>query len=136
MPANTKMDKNSAYREIEENGGEPYALHFAEENPNHPLTPFCRRYLFEKDREARAAKDESDRTFALKSLAEMQSSSNIARVAAASSKQAADASKESAAAARNSAFWTMIAAIASAVGILVNAAINLGWLDWAKHVIK
>ena len=36
-------------------------------------------------------------------------------------------------ASRRSAFWTMIAALAATAGVLVNAAIALGWLDWLKH---
>ncbi len=50
------------------------------------------------------------------------------------SSEAAQVSSESAQAARRSAFWTMIAAIAAALGVLLNAAINLGWMDWARHV--
>jgi hypothetical protein len=30
----------------------------------------------------------------------------------------------------------MIAAIASALGVAVNAALNLGWLDWARHLAR
>src|SRR5258705_8754553 len=128
------MDKESAYKTIEENGGEPYAKFFAEQNPTHDFTPYCNRYLFEKGQAARAAKEDADRELGLKSLAQMESSSNIARVAASASRDAANAASASAEIARRSAFWTMIAAVASALGVLVSAAINLGWMDWAKHV--
>jgi hypothetical protein len=129
------VDKNSAYKEITDNGGAPYARYFATQNPEHPLTPFCHRYLFEKDLEARTAAHDEDRGFALKSLAQMESSSHLAQAAASASRDAATAAHTSALSARRSAFWTMIAAIASALGVVVNAALNLGWLDWARHVI-
>jgi hypothetical protein len=129
------VDKDSAYQQITDNGGEPYARYFAAQNPDHPLTPFCYRYLFEKDQEARTAKQDEERGFALKSLAQMESSSHIAQAAASASRDAATAAHTSALSARRSAFWTMIAAIASALGVVVNAALNLGWLDWARHVV-
>jgi hypothetical protein len=50
------------------------------------------------------------------------------------SSEAAQVSSESAQASRRSAFWTMIAAIAAALGVLLNTAINLGWMEWARHV--
>jgi len=125
------VDKQSAYQEIDANGGEAYARYFAAHRPDAPLTPFCHRYLFEKE-EARAREE---RGFALKSLAQMESSSHVAQAAASASREAADAAHTSASAARRSAFWTMIAAIASALGVAVNAALNLGWLEWARHVV-
>ena len=130
------MDKDTAYEQIAGNGGEPYARYFAAQNPEHPLTPFCHRYLFEQDQQARAAAHEEERGFALKSLAQMESSSHIAQAAASASRDAATAAHTSALIARRSAFWTMIAAIASATGVVVNAALNLGWLEWARHVAR
>lgn len=130
------MDKESAYKEIDDNGGEAYARYFAQHNPDHPLTPFCHRYLFEKDQAAKSAPPEGEPSFAMRSLAQMESSSNIAQVAASASRDAATASHASALIARRSAFWTMIAAIASALGVIINAAINLGWLDWARHITR
>jgi hypothetical protein len=130
------VDKDSAYKEITDNGGEPYARFFAAQHPEHPLTPFCHRYLFDKDREARTAAHEEERGFALKSLAQMESSSHFAQAAASASREAASAAQTSASSARRSAFWTMIAAIASALGVVVNAALNLGWLDWARHIVR
>lgn len=130
------MDKDTAYKEITDNGGEAYARFFAAQNPDHPLTPFCHRYLFERDQEARAARHDEERGFALKSLAQMESSSHIAQAAASASRDAASAAHTSALIARRSAFWTMIAAIASALGVVVNAALNLGWLEWARHVVR
>lgn len=50
------------------------------------------------------------------------------------SSDAAQLSRQSAEASRRSAFWTMIAAIVSALGVALNAANTLGWLDWAKHI--
>jgi hypothetical protein len=52
---------------------------------------------------------------------------------AAAAHDAARDARDSAQAARRSAFWTMIAALAATVGVLVNAAIALGWLDWLKR---
>ena len=49
------------------------------------------------------------------------------------SNDAAQVSRQSAEASRRSAFW-MIAAIVSALGVALNAANALGWLDWAKHI--
>lgn len=46
---------------------------------------------------------------------------------------AATQARDSSRAARRSAFWTMIAAIAATTGVLMNAAIQLGWLDWLKR---
>jgi hypothetical protein len=129
------VDKESAYQQITDNGGEAYARYFAAQNPDHPLTPFCYRYLFEKDLQARTANHDEERGFALKSLAQMESSSHIAQAAASASRDAATAAHTSAQSARRSAFWTMIAAIASALGVVVNAALNLGWLEWARHVV-
>ncbi|MDP9646627.1 MULTISPECIES: hypothetical protein [Paraburkholderia] len=126
------MDRQSAYQEIDANGGEAYAKFFAAQNPEAPLTPFCHRYLFEKEQ----ARANDERGFALKSLAQMESSSHVAQVAASASRDAANAAHTSATAARRSAFWTMIAAIASALGVAVNAALNLGWLDWARHLAR
>jgi hypothetical protein len=130
------VDKASAYQEIADNGGEAYARFFAQHNPDHPLTPFCHRYLFEKSLEANTAQREAEQGFTMKSLAQMASSANIAQVAASASRDAATASQASALVARRSAFWTMIAAIASALGVIINAAINLGWLDWARHIAR
>jgi hypothetical protein len=130
------VEQQSAYKEIDENGGEAYARFFAAHNPDHPLTPFCHRYLFEKDEEARAARTSEERGFALKSLAQMESSSHVAQIAASASRDAANAAHTSATAARRSAFWTMIAAIAAALGVAVNAALNLGWLEWARHMVR
>jgi hypothetical protein len=130
------MDKATAYKEITDNGGEPYARFFASQNPDHPLTPFCHRYLFEKDLDARTAAHDEQRGFALKSLAQMESSAHIAQAAASASRDAASAAQTSASSARRSAFWTMVAAIASALGVVVNAALNLGWLDWARHIVR
>jgi hypothetical protein len=56
--------------------------------------------------------------------------------AASASRDAAAAAHTSARAARRSAFWTMIAALASATGVVVNAALNLGWLEWARHIAR
>ncbi|SIT39217.1 conserved hypothetical protein [Paraburkholderia ribeironis] len=130
------MDKDTAYKEITDNGGEAYARFFAAQNPDDPLTPFCHRYLFEKDLAARTAAHDEERGFAVKSLAQMESSSHIAQAAASASRDAATAAHTSALAARRSAFWTMIAAIASALGVVVNAALNLGWLEWARHLTQ
>ncbi|CAB3725005.1 hypothetical protein [Paraburkholderia rhynchosiae] len=130
------MDKETAYKEIDDNGGESYARFFAAQNPDHPLTPFCHRYLFDRDQEARTARSHEERGFALKSLAQMESSSHVAQIAASASRDAANAAHTSATAARRSAFWTMIAAIASALGVAVNAALNLGWLEWARHLVR
>ncbi|HEX7935361.1 MAG TPA: hypothetical protein VF573_20125, partial [Paraburkholderia sp.] len=100
------MDKQSAYQSIDDNGGEAYARFFAAQNPDHPLTPYCHRYLFEKDQEARAARTHEERGFALKSLAQMEASSHVAQIAASASRDAANAAHTSARAARRSAFWT------------------------------
>lgn len=43
-------------------------------------------------------------------------------------------SAQAAAAAKRSAFWTMIAAIVSAVGVVLSTVAALGMLDWAKPV--
>jgi hypothetical protein len=148
------VDKETAYEEIGRSGGEAYARDFAARHPDDPLTPFCLRYLFDKDQQHRAASDSPDtahdatrnaardpaqdgeRGFALKSLARMESSAQIAHAAASASRDAATAAQTSARAARRSSFWTMIAAIASALGVVVNAALNLGWLDWARHLVR
>jgi len=50
-----------------------------------------------------------------------------------SANDAAQLARESAQASRRSAFWTMIAALAATAGVIVNAAIALGWLDWLKR---
>ncbi|BAN23033.1 hypothetical protein [Caballeronia insecticola] len=50
-----------------------------------------------------------------------------------SANDAAQLARDSAQASRRSAFWTMIAALAAAIGVLVNAAIQLGWLDWLRR---
>jgi hypothetical protein len=55
----------------------------------------------------------------------------FASVAAAN--DAAQIARASAEASRRSAFWTMIAALAATLGVLVNAAIALGWLDWLRR---
>jgi hypothetical protein len=46
---------------------------------------------------------------------------------------AAQVARESAVASRRSAFWTMIAAIVSSIGLVLSTLSSLGWLDWAKH---
>jgi hypothetical protein len=154
------MDRQAAYAEIERNGGAAYARNFAARYPEHPLTPFCHRYLFEQTQRDEAAHDtetaatdtaatdtaaraaahtaahDDERGFALKSLARMEASSHIAQAAANASRDAATAAHTSARAARRSAFWTMIAALASALGVVVNAALNLGWLEWARHLVR
>ncbi|MCC8404824.1 hypothetical protein LJ655_23620 [Paraburkholderia sp. MMS20-SJTN17] len=135
------MEKEAAYAAIERNGGGAYAKDFAARHPDDPLTPFCHRYLFEQaqreeaQHEAAATHDD-ERGFALKSLARMEASSQIAQAAASASRDAATAAHTSARAASRSAFWTMIAALASALGVVVNAALNLGWLEWARHVAR
>jgi hypothetical protein len=30
----------------------------------------------------------------------------------------------------------MMAALAAALGVVVNAALNLGWLEWARHIAR
>ncbi|MDR5854416.1 hypothetical protein P9239_11930 [Caballeronia sp. LZ062] len=50
-----------------------------------------------------------------------------------SANDAARLARESADASRRSAFWTMIAALAAAAGVIVNMAIALGWLDWMRR---
>ncbi|WP_233849161.1 hypothetical protein [Paraburkholderia sp. HD33-4] len=136
------MDKDAAYAEIERNGGAAYAKNFAARYPDEPLTPFCHRYLFEQtqrdeaEHEAAAATRDDERGFALRSLARMEASSHIAQAAASASRDAATAAHISSRAARRSAFWTMIAALASALGVVVNAALNLGWLEWARHIAQ
>jgi|GEM_PF-896914 len=165
------MDRQAAYAEIERNGGAAYAKNFAAHYPEHPLTPFCHRYLFEQTQRDEAATDaataapgqasptteqtatqtatpaaaqtteqtttrDGERGFALKSLARMEASSHIAQAAANASRDAATAAHRSARAARRSAFWTMIAALAALLGVLVNAALNLGWLEWARHAVR
>ncbi|HEY2023851.1 hypothetical protein [Paraburkholderia sp.] len=145
------MDRQAAYAEIERNGGAAYARSFAARYPEHPFTPFCHRYLFEQTQRdeaaaeaataapgsaAHAATHDDERGFALKSLARMEASSHIAQAAANASRDAAAGAHTSARAARRSAFWTMIAALASALGVVVNAALNLGWLEWARHMVR
>ncbi|SAK56038.1 hypothetical protein [Caballeronia ptereochthonis] len=51
----------------------------------------------------------------------------------ASANDAAQLARDSARASRRSAFWTMIAALAAASGVVLNAAIELGWLDWLRR---
>jgi hypothetical protein len=136
------MDKDAAYAEIERNGGAAYAKSFAARYPDEPLTPFFHRYLFERaqrdeaEHDAAAATHDDERGFALRSLARMEASSHIAQAAASASRDAATAAHRSARAARRSAFWTMIAALAALLGLVVNAALNLGWLEWARHVVR
>ncbi|SAK71293.1 hypothetical protein AWB80_03799 [Caballeronia pedi] len=50
-----------------------------------------------------------------------------------SANDAAQLARDSAQASRRSAFWTMIAALAATLGVIVNAAIALGWLDWLRR---
>ncbi|WP_061168702.1 hypothetical protein [Caballeronia hypogeia] len=50
-----------------------------------------------------------------------------------SANDAAQLARDSAQASRRSAFWTMIAALAATCGVIVNAAIALGWLDWLRR---
>ncbi|VXB93589.1 conserved hypothetical protein [Burkholderia sp. 8Y] len=50
-----------------------------------------------------------------------------------SANDAAQLARESAEASRRSAFWTMIAALAAAAGVIVNMAIALGWLDGLRR---
>lgn len=50
-----------------------------------------------------------------------------------SANDAAQLARESAQASRRSAFWTMIAALAAMAGVIVNAAIALGWLEWLRR---
>jgi len=50
-----------------------------------------------------------------------------------SANDAAQLARESAQASRRSAFWTMIAALAATAGVVLNAAIALGWLDWLRR---
>lgn len=47
--------------------------------------------------------------------------------------QSAKGAEQAALSAKRSASWTMMAAIVSFLGIVLTAAITLGWLDWAKH---
>lgn len=49
------------------------------------------------------------------------------------SEQSAKGAEQAALSAKRSAFWTMIAALVSFVGIVITAATTLGWLDWAKN---
>ncbi|WP_250451355.1 hypothetical protein [Caballeronia sp. ATUFL_M2_KS44] len=50
-----------------------------------------------------------------------------------SANDAAQLARDSAQASRRSAFWTMIAALAATAGVILNAAIALGWLDWLRR---
>lgn len=50
-----------------------------------------------------------------------------------SANDAAQLARDSAQASRRSAFWTMIAALAATAGVIINAAIALGWLDWLRR---
>lgn len=62
----------------------------------------------------------------------------LADVLEASTKDAAEAAtiaRESVVAAKRSAFWTMVAAIVAALGMVFSAAATLGWLDWSKREI-
>ncbi len=65
---------------------------------------------------------------------QLERMADAAERAAKDSADTARISLEAAVAAKRSARWTMFAAIASAIGIVINALLVLGWLDWAKNI--
>ena len=108
-------ERETRYRRYEAAGEASIRAELDEASPADAETFAKRAWLFQKEE---GRQDE-------------QRKAMFASVAAAN--DAAQIARDSAEASRRSAFWTMIAALAATAGVLVNAAIALGWLDWLKH---
>ncbi|AQG98493.1 hypothetical protein A9R05_06350 [Burkholderia sp. KK1] len=107
--------REARYRRYEAAGETSVRADLDEAADGDPEAPFKRAWLRRKDA---ARQDEQFRAM----FASVTSANDAAQLA-----------RDSAQASRRSAFWTMIAALASAIGVIVNAAIALGWLDWLRR---
>ena len=128
------MTKDELWKQWDEAGTPAARAHIESAGSTPESRDWTREWLYHELETRQAARDDEQRELSFRSLAASEHSSEAARQSAQESHSAARASQQSASIARRSAFWTMIAALASLLGVLTNAAISLGWLDWAKHV--
>ena len=107
--------REARYRRYEAAGETSVRADLDESADADPEAPFKRAWLRGKDA---TRQDEQFRAM----FASVSSANDAAQLA-----------RDSAQASRRSAFWTMIAALAATTGVIVNAAIALGWLDWLRR---
>jgi len=107
--------REARYRRYEAVGETSIRADLDESDDTDPEAPFKRAWLRRKEA---SRQDEQFRAM----FASVTSANDAAQLA-----------RDSAQASRRSAFWTMIAALAATLGVIVNAAIALGWLDWLRR---
>ncbi len=130
------MTKNDLWKQWEMDGVPAARAHLESERSSPESRDWAREWMYRKFDAQQAAKSDEQRELSFRSLNASEHSSEAARLSAMASHAAAQASERSADVARRSAFWTMIAALAALFGILLNAAINLGWMEWARHISR
>jgi hypothetical protein len=128
------VTKDDLWKQWDAEGAPAARAHIESAAASPESRDWAREWMYRKIEAQQQAKDSEQRELSFRSLSASEHSSEAARESARASHSAAEASQRSATVARWSAFWTMIAALASLLGVVVNAALNLGWLDWAKHV--
>jgi hypothetical protein len=130
------VTKDDLWKQWDEAGSPAARAHIESDASSPESRDWAREWMYRKTDAEQAAKNDEQRELSFRSLRASEQSSEAAHLSARESRAAAQASEHSATVARKSAFWTMIAALASLLGILVNAALGLGWLDWAKHIAR
>jgi hypothetical protein len=128
------VTKDDMWKQWDTEGAPAVRAHIESVSASPESRDWAREWMYRKADLQQQAQDSEQRELSFRSITASEHSSEAAKQSALASHSAAEASRRSADVARRSAFWTMIAALASLLGILVNAALNLGWLDWAKHV--
>lgn len=123
------MTKDELWKQWDTEGTPAARAHIESDRSSPESRDWTREWMYRKQETQQATADDERRQLSYRALAASEHSTQEAREAAMASRQSADV-------ARRSAFWTMVAAFVSLLGILVNAAINLGWLDWARHVAR
>jgi hypothetical protein len=123
------VTKDELWKQWDTEGTPAARAHIVSDRSSPESRDWTREWMYRKQETQQAAADDERRQLSYRALAASEQSSHEARDAALASQRSADV-------ARRSAFWTMVAALVSLLGILVNAAVNLGWLDWARHVAR
>jgi hypothetical protein len=130
------VTKDELWKQWDAQGRHAARAHIESDQSSAESRDWAREWLYRHADVEQAAQNDQQRELSFRSLRASEQSSEAAQLSARASHAAAQASERSATVARRSAFWTMIAALASLLGVLVNAALGLGWLDWAKHIAR
>ena len=128
------MTKDQLWQQWDQEGLAAAKAFVLSERSNSQTREWTHEWIFREETAIQSKKDDEQRELSLKSLHVIEYSADATRLSAKATQDAAAATMEAAEHARRSARWTAWAAVIATLGIALNLAQSLGWLDWAKHI--